>query len=99
MNTVDPVPTYFGAGVDVRRAPPAAGGLIKLDRHKSFTMHSYEKRASKPFGIRSYAIVGLKVPWNEYLQKKAGGGSARLVPGAQPAWCSECPLLRRRALY
>ncbi len=41
---------------------------------KSFAIHSYEKRACKPFGIRSYAIVGLKVPWNEYLQKKAGGG-------------------------
>ncbi len=44
---------------------------------KSFAIHCYEKRACKPFGIRSYAIVGLKVPWNEYLQKKEGRGSAR----------------------
>ncbi len=75
MNTVDHVPTYFGTEVNVRGASPAAGGLIKLERHKSFIMHSYAKRACKPIGICSYAIVGLKVPWNEYLQKKAGGGS------------------------
>ncbi len=43
-------------------------------RTKSFRCHSYEKCARKPFGIHSYAIVGLKVPWNEYLQKKGRGG-------------------------
>ncbi len=44
---------------------------------KSFPMHSYEKCAHKSFGIRSYAIVGLKVPWNEYLQKKRWVGGQR----------------------
>ncbi len=99
MNTVDPVPTYFGTGVDVRRAFPAAGGLIELERRKFFRMHTYEKCACKSFGMHCYKIIGLKVPWNEYLQKEAGGGAARLAPGAQPACCPDCPLPRRRALY
>ncbi len=73
MNTVDPVPTCFGTGVDVRGPSPAAGGLINLQRHKFFRMHTYEKSACKSFAIHSYAIVGLKAPWNEYLQKKGGG--------------------------
>ncbi len=40
-------------------------------------MHCYEKRACKPFGIHSYEIIELKVPWNEHLQKKVGGGYPR----------------------
>jgi len=78
IDTVHPVPTHFGTGMDVRGASPAAGGLIKLDRHKSFIMHTYEKRACKPFGMHCYKIIELKVPWNEYLQKKAGVGGRRL---------------------
>ncbi len=78
MNTVDHVPTYFGTRVDVRGASPPAGGLIRLQRHKFFRMHSYEKRACKPFGMHCYKIIELKVPWNEYLQKKGGGGGRRV---------------------
>ncbi len=74
MDTVHPVPTCFGTGVDVRGGSP--GRLIRLERHKSFAMHSYEKRACKPFGIHSYKIIELKVPWNEYLQKKGVAVSA-----------------------
>ncbi len=72
--------------VDVRGASPAAGGLINLQRHKffrmhtyeksackSFAIHSYKKRACKPFGMHCYKIIELKVPWNEYLQKRGGG--------------------------
>ncbi len=33
-------------------------------------MHSYEKCARNSFAIHSYKIIGLKVPWNEHLQKK-----------------------------
>ena len=75
--------------------------LIKLERHKFFTICTCEKRLRKPFAICTYEIIGLKVSWNEHLQKRGWGegGSARLVPGAPPAWCPECPLLRRRALY
>ena len=36
-----------------------------------------KKRARKPFGIHSYKIIGLKVPWNEHLQK-IGGGDRRV---------------------
>ncbi len=58
--------------------PPASSLQLPASRtSKSFTMHCYEKLPRKPFGILSYAIVGLKVPWNEYLQKKAGGGPGR----------------------
>ncbi len=56
---------------ELHRSPGT--GLPTSRTHKSFALHSYEKRACKPSGIRSYAIVGLKVPWNEYLQKKGGG--------------------------
>ncbi len=56
-------------------SPPASSLQLPASRtSKSFAIHSYEKRACKPFAICSYAIVGLKVPWNEYLQKKGGGG-------------------------
>jgi len=50
---------------------------------KSFRMHCYEKRACKCFGMHCYKIIGLKVPWNEYLQKKAGGGSASFGKSGQ----------------
>ncbi len=60
---------------------------------KPFALHSYEKRACKSFGILSYAIVGLKVPWNEYLQKKGGWGAGS-SPFAQirtaPAQFGQC---------
>ncbi len=74
INTVDPLPTYFGTGVDVRGASPAAGRPITLQRHKFFRMHTYKKRACKFFGMHCYKIIGLKVPWNEHLQKKGVGG-------------------------
>lgn len=32
-------------------------------------------RAHKPFGIHTYIFIGLKVPWNQYLQKWWGGGA------------------------
>ncbi len=51
-------------------------GLPTSRTHKSFRMHSYEKRACKPFGMHCYKIIELKVPWNEYLQKIGGWGVA-----------------------
>ena len=40
----------------------------------SFGMRSYEKCASKSFGMRGYRIVELKVSWNQQLQKMWGVG-------------------------
>ncbi len=68
--------------VDVRGGSP--GRLIRLERHKSFAMHSYEKRACKSFAIHSYGIVGLKVPWNHILTKKGRWGSARFATSLLP---------------
>ncbi len=51
----------------------------------SFRMHSYEKCACKFFGMHCYKIIGLKLPWNEYLQKKGGGG-LRLCRGKASQW-------------
>ncbi len=45
---------------ELHRSPGT--GLPISRTHKSFALHSYEKRACKPIGIRSYAIVGLKAP-------------------------------------
>ncbi len=62
---------------------------------KSFAMHSYEKSACKPFGIHCYKIIELKVPWNEYLQKK--GGAAPLGKSGQPP-CTLRETARRTGL-
>src|SRR5713226_3814062 len=59
---------------DHRTCHVACGSSFELlERHKSFRMHSYEKRAHKPFGIHSYKIIALKVSWNELLQKIGAG--------------------------
>ena len=47
--------------------------LAHARARKPFGMRSYEKCARNPFGIRSYKIIGLKVPWNQHLQKMWGG--------------------------
>jgi hypothetical protein len=49
-------------------------GNVSLHDAKFFRMHTYEKRACKSFGMHSYKIVELKVPWNEHLQKNGGRG-------------------------
>ncbi len=36
-------------------------GEFCVQPHKSFRLHSYEKRARKSFGIHSYKFIGLKV--------------------------------------
>jgi len=93
-----PPPTFRTAAS--HSEPPASSFQLPASRTpKSFRMRSYEKRARKSFGMHCYKIIGLKVPWNEHLQKKAGGGSARLASCAQPACWRDCPLPRRRALY
>ena len=40
---------------------------------KPFRMRRYEKWTRKSLGIRTYKNKGLKLPWNEYLQKNPGG--------------------------
>jgi hypothetical protein len=49
-------------------------GNIPVQDPKFFRMHTYEKRACKSPGMRTYETIALKAPWNEYLQKKADGG-------------------------
>ena len=46
-------------------------------------MRSYEKCAGKSFGMRGYKIVGLKVSWNQQLQKMAGGGVTNVKSGGR----------------
>jgi hypothetical protein len=48
--------------------------LVPVHARNPFRMHSYENSAHKSLRIHSYKIIELKVPWNEYLQKKGGGG-------------------------
>jgi hypothetical protein len=36
-------------------------------------MNTSEKYACKPSGMNTYKIIGLKVSWNEHLQKKVRG--------------------------
>jgi hypothetical protein len=38
-------------------------------------MNTYAKCATNPCRMRTYKIIGLKVPYNEHLQKKWGEGS------------------------
>ncbi len=52
---------------------------MSAEADNSFGMHSYEKCACKFFGMHSSEIIGLKVPWNEHLQKKGGGACAYTV--------------------
>src|SRR5712691_10763715 len=33
-------------------------------------MRTYQKCVRKPFTTRTYKIIGLKLPWNEHLQKR-----------------------------
>ena len=41
-----------------------------------------KKWPRKPFRMCSYKIIGLKVVWNEYLQKNRGGGSVPSRPAS-----------------
>src|SRR5712692_2350007 len=52
---------------------------MSAEMDKSFTMRTYEKRARKSLTIRTYKITGLKLPWNEHLQKTPGGGGPPLA--------------------
>src|SRR5579863_9201481 len=44
------------------------------DRNPS-SMSTYAKRAANPCRMRTYKIIGLKVPCNEHLQKNGGWGA------------------------
>ena len=41
--------------------------------NNSRRMRTYPERAANPFRMRTYKIIGLKVAWNEQLQKKTPG--------------------------
>ncbi len=58
----------------VLQQPVLGPGLVYVRSRKPFGTHSYEKCAGNSFGIHSYKIIGLKLPWNQLLQKKRGGG-------------------------
>src|SRR2546427_7619693 len=46
--------------------------VAAVHARNSFRMHSYEKRPRKSFRMRSYKIIGLKIPWNHTLPKRRG---------------------------
>src|SRR5437879_13036818 len=50
--------------------------LSHAHAYNSFRIRTYEKCFRKSFGMRSCRIIGLKVPWNEHVQKKVGGGAS-----------------------
>jgi hypothetical protein len=43
-------------------------------------MNTYAKCAANPCGMRTYKIIGLKVSWNEHLQKTGGGVGSYCYP-------------------
>src|SRR5207302_1988210 len=45
---------------------------------------TYEKQPRKSFRMRSYKIIGLKVPWNHTLPKKRGRGVVRQSSASLP---------------
>ncbi len=78
MDTVDPVPTYFGTGVDVRGSSPAAGGLIKLDGISPLQCTLTKNAPVSPLESTVTKLLNLKSPGiNSY--EKIGGGGGRVV--------------------
>ncbi len=57
--------------------------LVPVQLGKPSRMRNYEKCARKCFGICTYEIAGLKVSWNQQLQKMWGVGYQPLV-GSYP---------------
>ncbi len=70
---------------------------MSAEMDKSFTMRTYEKRARKSLTIRTYKITGLKLSWNEHLQKTPGGRgvSTRHSPLSTFNWFLEVHNVRR----
>src|SRR2546425_5415525 len=50
----------------------------------SFRMCTYKKSSHKSFRMRSYKIIGLKVPWNHTLPKRRGRGVVRQRSASLP---------------
>ena len=59
--------------------PSASFPLAPGSTPKPFAMRSCEKRACKSSGMCSCKIKGLKLPWNQHLQKMPGGPPS-LIP-------------------
>src|SRR2546422_2872304 len=55
--------------------------LVRVHFRNSFRIRSYKKCARKSFGICTYEITGLKVSWNQQLQKMWGVGDTNLLGG------------------
>ena len=74
--------------------------LSHLHARKPFRIRTCEKRRCKSSGIRTYKIIGLKIPWNQHLQKKVGVGVSRLPPFSLSTCCpaSLKAARKRRAL-
>ncbi len=67
--------------------PPASSFQLPASRTpKPFGIYSYEKRAGKSLRIHSCKIVGLKLPWNQHLQKKWVG-----APSLPPCFRASLP--------
>ena len=61
--------------------------LSHLHARKPFRIRTCEKRRCKSSGIRTCKIIGLKIPWNQHLQKKVGVGVSRLPPFSLSTCC------------
>src|SRR2546427_801957 len=74
--------------------------LSPLHARKPFRIRTCEKRRCKSSGIRTYRIIGLKIPWNQHLQKRVGVGVSRLPPFSLSTYCpaSLKAARKRRAL-
>ena len=74
--------------------------LSHLHARKPFRIRTCEKRRCKSSGIPTYKIIGLKIPWNQHLQKKVGVGVSRLPPFSLSTCCpaSLKAARKRRAL-
>src|SRR2546425_880088 len=68
----------------VRRYRGTEMVVAVVHARNSFGMHCYEKRPRKSFRMRSYKIIGLKVPWNHTLPKRRGRGVVRQRSASLP---------------
>ena len=85
----------FAEGTDSYTVAPS-----HLHARKPFRIRTCEKRRCKSSGIRTYRIIGLKIPWNQHLQKRVGVGVSRLPPFSLFTYCpaSLKAARKRRAL-
>src|SRR3989441_1299859 len=68
----------------VRRYRGTEMVVAVVHARNSFRMCTYKKSSHKSFRMRSYKIIGLKVPWNHTLPKRRGRGVVRQRSASLP---------------